>query len=168
MTLIYFVRALFYHPPSFYNNPVQWHYIISYITPKPIYNLLFKKLENNPVIFTDYKDYSVNIPQRRCKMPTVSIIIPTYNRTNMVKEAIQSVLEQTYTDYEIIVVDDGSTDNTRETVTALSDKIIYIYQQNQGRSYARNHGISLAKGDYIAFLDSDDFTCQASWKSRWR
>jgi glycosyltransferase involved in cell wall biosynthesis len=89
-------------------------------------------------------------------MPTVSIIIPTYNRAILVKESIQSVLEQTYTDYEIIVVDDGSTDNTRETVAAFSDKIIYVYQQNRGRSNARNHGISLAKGNYIAFLDSDD------------
>ncbi len=90
------------------------------------------------------------------KSPTVSVIIATYNRATMVKEAIESVLKQTYRDFEIIVVDDGSTDNTRKTVTALSDKIVYVYQQNRGRSNARNHGISLTRGKYIAFLDSDD------------
>lgn len=74
----------------------------------------------------------------------------------MVKEAIESVLAQTYTDYEIIVVDDGSTDNTREVAATLSAKVRYVYQQNQGRSNARNHGIRLARGTYIAFLDSDD------------
>jgi glycosyltransferase involved in cell wall biosynthesis len=74
----------------------------------------------------------------------------------MVKEAIQSVLEQTYTDYEIIVVDDGSTDNTREVVTALSDKIRYLYQHNAGCSNARNHALHMAQERYIAFLDSDD------------
>jgi glycosyltransferase involved in cell wall biosynthesis len=89
-------------------------------------------------------------------MPTVSVIIPTYNRAVMVKKAIQSVLEQTYTNYEIIVVDDGSTDQTRELVTSLSDKVVYVYQPNSGRSSARNHGIRLARGKYIAFLDSDD------------
>ncbi len=89
-------------------------------------------------------------------MPTVSIVIPTYNRASLIKEAIKSILEQTYQDFEIIVVDDGSTDNTRETVIALSDKIVYVYQQNQGRSHARNEAIKLARGKYIGFLDSDD------------
>jgi glycosyltransferase involved in cell wall biosynthesis len=89
-------------------------------------------------------------------MPTVSVIIPTYNRVSMVREAVQSVLEQTYTDYEIIVVDDGSTDNTKGVVTGLSERIVYVYQPNHGRSNARNHGMSMAKGKYIAFLDSDD------------
>jgi glycosyltransferase involved in cell wall biosynthesis len=92
-------------------------------------------------------------------MPRVSVIIPTYNRASVVSEAIQSVLEQTFTDYETIVVDDGSTDNTRELVRKLdngSGNIRYIYQTNRGVSAARNHGISLAKGDYVAFLDSDD------------
>lgn len=89
-------------------------------------------------------------------MPTVSVIIVTYNRATMVEEAINSVLAQTYTDYEIVVVDDGSIDNTQAVVTSLLDKVRYVYQPNQGRSSARNHGISLAKGKYIAFLDSDD------------
>ena len=97
--------------------------------------------------------------RRRGNVPAVSVIIPTYNRAEMVKEAIQSVLEQTYTDYEIVVVDDGSTDNTRDVVNALNrrfNKIRYIYQENKGRSAARNRGIRTALGDYIAFLDSDD------------
>jgi glycosyltransferase involved in cell wall biosynthesis len=90
-------------------------------------------------------------------MPTVSVVIPTYNNASVVKEAIQSVLEQTLSDYEIIVVDDGSTDNTREVVSSFSDKRIrYVYQENHGRSSARNHAISIAQGRYIAFLDSDD------------
>jgi glycosyltransferase involved in cell wall biosynthesis len=90
-------------------------------------------------------------------MPTVSVVIPTYNRALMLKEAIQSVLDQTYSDYEIIVVDDGSTDNTREVVNGFSDKrIIYVFQENRGRSNARNRGISLAQGRYVAFLDADD------------
>jgi len=90
-------------------------------------------------------------------MPTISVIIPTYNHGSVVGEAIQSVLEQTLSDYEIIVVDDGSTDNTREVVRSFSDKRIrYVYQENRGRSSARNHAISLAQGKYVAFLDSDD------------
>ncbi|MBI2852131.1 MAG: glycosyltransferase family 2 protein [Chloroflexi bacterium] len=89
-------------------------------------------------------------------MTTVSVIIPTYNRASMVKDAIESVLVQTHTDHEIIVVDDGSTDNTREIVASFSNKVRYVYQQNRGRSNARNHGLRLAQGKYIAFLDDDD------------
>ncbi len=92
-------------------------------------------------------------------MPTVSVIIPTFNRAAMLREAIQSVLDQTYSDYEIIVVDDGSTDNTGEIATELSKlsaNLRYVCQAHQGRSAARNHGIGLAQGRYIAFLDSDD------------
>ena len=90
-------------------------------------------------------------------MPTVSVIIPTYNRASMLREAIQSVLDQTYSDFEIIVVDDGSTDDTRKIVNAFFDKRIrYVFQENRGRSNARNHAFALAQGKYIAFLDSDD------------
>jgi glycosyltransferase involved in cell wall biosynthesis len=74
----------------------------------------------------------------------------------MLREAIRSVLEQTYPNYEVIVVDDGSTDNTRDVASAFSGKVRYVLQQNRGRSAARNHGIGLAQGRYIAFLDSDD------------
>ena len=92
-------------------------------------------------------------------MPTVSVIIPTYNRALIIKDAIQSVLNQTYSDYEIIVVDDGSTDNTNNVINdfrSRSEKVHYIYQENKGRSAARNLGIRAARGDYVAFLDSDD------------
>lgn len=89
-------------------------------------------------------------------MSKVSVIIPTYNREKYISEAIDSVLNQTYKDYEIIVVDDGSTDKTKEVLTKYNDKIRYFYQENQGVSVARNKGIKESKGDYIAFLDADD------------
>jgi glycosyltransferase involved in cell wall biosynthesis len=89
-------------------------------------------------------------------MPTISVIIPTYNRATYVTKAIDSILAQTYTDYEIIVVDDGSTDNTKEVLKPYKDKINYIYQENRGVSSARNTGIHAALGQWIAFLDSDD------------
>lgn len=89
-------------------------------------------------------------------MPKVSVIIPTYNRSEYVTQAIDSVLAQTYTDYEIIVVDDGSADNTKDVLLPYMDCIRYIYQENAGLSAARNKGIKAAKGDWVAFLDSDD------------
>jgi glycosyltransferase involved in cell wall biosynthesis len=90
-------------------------------------------------------------------MPKVSVIIPTYNRARLIAEAIRSVLDQTYQDFEIIVIDDGSTDNTREVVGSFKDpRIKYIYQENRGVCIARNNGIKNSNGDYIIFLDSDD------------
>ena len=89
-------------------------------------------------------------------MPRVSVIIPTYNSATFLPETIESVLAQTYEDYEIIVVDDGSTDSTKEVLDPYSDKIKYIYQQNHGAGSARNTGIKHSQGEYIAFLDADD------------
>jgi len=89
-------------------------------------------------------------------MPRVSVIIPTYNRAKFVGKAIESVLKQTATDFEVIVIDDGSTDGTRIALEKYSYKIRYIYQENAGVSAARNTGIRLAKGEWVAFLDSDD------------
>lgn len=90
-------------------------------------------------------------------MNTVSVIIPTYNRAKLLRQAILSVLAQTYCDFELIVVDDGSTDNTRAVVMSINDsRVRYIWQNNQERSIARNNGVREANGELIAFLDSDD------------
>ena len=90
--------------------------------------------------------------------PMVSVIIPAYNRSHLVTRAIQSVLNQTYKDFEVIVVDDGSTDDTKEAIANFhNEKIRYLrHEKNKGGSAARNTGIKAARGEYIAFLDSDD------------
>ena len=88
----------------------------------------------------------------------ISVVIPTYNRGYVIKRAIESIQKQTYSNIEIIVVDDGSTDNTCQIIEGISEpRIRYIYNpKNAGVSHARNLGIMAAKGDYIAFQDSDD------------
>ena len=90
-------------------------------------------------------------------MPKVSVIIPTHNREQFIARAIDSVLAQTFTDYEIIVVDDGSIDLTRDVLRAYDNRIKYVYQENKGVSAARNLGIRESTSQYIAFLDSDDY-----------
>lgn len=89
--------------------------------------------------------------------PQVSVIIPAYNGERYVQQAIASVLHQTYRDCEIIVIDDGSTDSTRQVVQQYGDKLRYLYQDNQGVAAARDRGVLEAKGKLIAFLDQDDF-----------
>jgi len=89
-------------------------------------------------------------------MPKVSVIIPTYNCAKYICEAVDSVLAQTYNDFEIVVVDDGSTDDTKDILQRYNGRIRYIYQSNKGVSAARNLGLREAKGKYIAFLDADD------------
>lgn len=89
-------------------------------------------------------------------MPEISIIIPTFNSYDYICSAINSVLSQTYKDFEIIIIDDGSIDDTKEVLTKYNGKIRYLYQENQGVASARNLGIRESKGEYIAFLDSDD------------
>lgn len=89
----------------------------------------------------------------------ISVIIPTYNRGYIIEKSIKSILNQTYKDFELIIVDDGSSDNTEEVVNSIKDdRIRYIrYENNQGACHARNVGIKEAKGDYITFHDSDDY-----------
>ena len=90
-----------------------------------------------------------------------SIIIPTYNRANLIGKTIASILKQTYTNFEIIVVDDGSSDNTEEVIGAIKDdRLTYYKKENAERGAARNYGAYLAKGDYINFFDSDDIAYQ--------
>ena len=86
----------------------------------------------------------------------LSVIIPTYNRSKLVTRAINSALQQTYSHCEVIVVDDGSTDDTSEKLVSYKDRIKYIYQENSGQAGARNTGIRAATGKWVAFLDSDD------------
>lgn len=90
--------------------------------------------------------------------PLVSVVIPMYNRENTIKRAVQSVLDQTYQNIEVIVIDDASTDRSVETVQSIHDERIKILclLNNQGANHARNEGIKAAKGEYIAFQDSDD------------
>lgn len=92
-------------------------------------------------------------------MPKISfsVIIPVYNRETQIKHCVESVLAQNYDAFEVIVVDDGSTDNTATVVKQISDpRLKYIYQENKERGAARNNGWNRAEGDYITFLDSDD------------
>lgn len=92
-------------------------------------------------------------------MPFFSIIIPTYNRAHLLEETISYIQSQELNDWECIIVDDGSTDETKQVSQKLiqkDDRISYVYQNNAERSVARNNGASSAKGDYLIFLDSDD------------
>ena len=92
----------------------------------------------------------------KSKKVFVSVIIPTFNRADWIKYAIDSVLNQTYSNFELIIVDDGSTDNTRDVIAQYGDSIRYFFQENKGPAAARNLGIINARGSYICFLDSDD------------
>jgi glycosyltransferase involved in cell wall biosynthesis len=86
-----------------------------------------------------------------------SIIIPTYNRANLITKTLDSILKQTYQNFEVIIVDDGSTDNTSEVLKPyLNDRIKYYFKENQERAAARNFGTKLAQGNYINWFDSDD------------
>ncbi|MCP4359414.1 MAG: glycosyltransferase family 2 protein, partial [Chloroflexi bacterium] len=105
--------------------------------------------------------------------PQVSVIIPTYNSARFLPEALDSVFCQNYDAYEVIVVDDGSTDNTLDVLKPYRDRIHYICQENAGSAAARNTGLWLAKGEFILFLDADDLMLpgklrqQAAFLSLW-
>lgn len=98
---------------------------------------------------------SDRLVERPMDSPTVSVIIPTYNRRDLVQRALESVAAQTYRDFEILVVDDGSTDDTRAVIESRP-RVRYMFQENAGPAKARNVGIRHSRGDLIAFLDSDD------------
>ncbi len=89
-------------------------------------------------------------------MPRVSVIMPTFNCARFLGRALESIFAQTFTDYEVIVANDGSTDHTREVIAPYSGKITYLYQPNRGPSAARNLALSKASGEFIAYLDADD------------
>lgn len=88
--------------------------------------------------------------------PMVSVVIPTYNRKNVVRNAIESVLKQSFSDYELIVIDDGSADGTGDMIKSAYPSVKYVFQENAGASAARNQGIRTGSGEYVAFLDADD------------
>ena len=90
-------------------------------------------------------------------MPLVSVIVPTLNRAGMLEKAVQSVFGQTFKDYELIVVDDGSRDRTGEVMERYSGRLKYLARENGGVSSARNAGIGMANGELVAWLDDDDF-----------
>jgi glycosyltransferase involved in cell wall biosynthesis len=90
-------------------------------------------------------------------LPTFSIVVPTFNRAHTITRTLNSVLAQTWDNFELIVVNDGSTDNTEQVIKTFTDhRIRYVYQANQGRSKTRNSGAAAAKGIFLTFLDSDD------------
>jgi glycosyltransferase involved in cell wall biosynthesis len=88
--------------------------------------------------------------------PLVSCIVPVYNGERFLAEALESILAQTHTRLEVIVVDDGSTDNTASVVATFGDRVAYVFQENAGPATARNRGIQETRGEFIAFLDADD------------
>lgn len=90
------------------------------------------------------------------KRPAVTVIITTYNRAELLQETLRSVAAQSYKDYEVIVVDDGSTDNTAQVISVAGMDVRYIWQSNAGPTIAKNRGMAMAAGEYIAHLDSDD------------
>ncbi|MEI6127521.1 MAG: glycosyltransferase family 2 protein, partial [Pseudomonadota bacterium] len=89
--------------------------------------------------------------------PKVSIVIPTYNREKIITKALDSVFGQTCQDFEVVILDDGSTDCTRDVVAKYGEKVKYFYQKNKGIAGGRNGGMKKTIGKHIAFLDSDDF-----------
>src|SRR5687767_15993498 len=102
--------------------------------------------------------------------PAISVILPTYNRERFLAQAFESIQAQICTDWELIVVDDGSTDGTREAVERLmpgiEQPVRYVYQENRGAYGARNTGVEHATGEFVAFFDSDDLWLPRSEERR--
>ncbi|MBD2465107.1 glycosyltransferase [Oscillatoria sp. FACHB-1407] len=107
--------------------------------------------ENTEIVAVNNTVHSAQQP------PRISVVIPCFNYGRFIQQAVESVLSQSYTDYELIVVDDGSTDDTRTVLQPYGDRLRYFYQVNQGPAATRNQGLELARGEFIIFLDADDF-----------
>ena len=108
------------------------------------------------------------MPPSFIKSPAVSVVIATYNRAELLTETIESVLKQTFRDFELIVVDDGSTDNTEKVLKSYGDRLHYIHQENRGPSAARNAGIQYARASWISIQDSDDICAPDHLESLYR
>lgn len=100
--------------------------------------------------------------------PAISVVIATYNRATFLPETLESILAQRFQDFELIVVDDGSSDNTRQVVESYGARVRYLHQPNRGPSAARNVGVAHAKAPWIAFQDSDDLSLPAHLESLYR
>lgn len=120
--------------------------------------MLHKSRDSQTICESEGANKCIGDERNMCySRPVFSVIIPTYNREKLLKRAIDSILNQTYKHFELIIVDDGSTDHTKDLVESYKDnRIIYIYKENGGQNSALNKGIECAKGEYIAFCDSDD------------
>ena len=102
-------------------------------------------------------------------MCEISVILPAYNSEKYIKKAIESVLNQTFTDFELIIINDGSTDNTLNIINSFSDsRIRLINQENMGPGASRNRALRIARGRYIMYLDSDDWLCPNALEVAWR
>ncbi len=147
----YYQKSFAYTPYSAKKTVIDWINRLASISKAYGFTLDTQSLRNLP----QWQQLMSNIlPQKTVR---VSVIIPAYNCERYISRAVESAIEQTYQDWEIIVVDDGSTDNTRQVLEPYSDLIQYVYQENQGAAIARNHACELAKGEFLAFLDADDF-----------
>jgi len=104
----------------------------------------------------DFLKNSAHLTDSMSNVPAVSVVIASYNRAKFLSETVASILGQNFQDFELIVVDDGSTDNTRQTLASYSSRVRYFYQENQGPAAARNFGVRQSRAPWIAFQDSDD------------
>ncbi len=147
----YYQKSLAYTPYSATKTVIDWINRLASISKAYGFSLDLQSLRN----LSEWKQLMSNILPK--KTVRVSVIIPAYNCDRYIVRAVESAINQTYQDWEIIVIDDGSTDNIRQVLEPYYDSIQYIYQANQGAAIARNRACELAKGEFLAFLDGDDF-----------
>ncbi len=147
----FFQKSLRYSPYSAKKTVADWLKRLAAISQAYGITIDFSNLRN----LSQWKQLMASILPS--KTPRVSVIIPAYNCERYISRAVESAIDQTYQDWEIIVIDDGSTDSTSRVLDAYRDVIQYVYQENQGAAKARNRACELAKGEFLAFLDADDF-----------